>query len=148
VKLKKHGSGGMKRLALLMIACIFLLGGVSCSNKPGQISGVVAWMTKGAGAVVLPGVAVNVWEQDAKDPSKYTKIGSGTTDNNGHYTIMNIPPGTYFLTAYQAPAQYPYNNPEKAWYIGPIIMQSGGTGLIDLNFQNALTSSLPENLKY
>jgi hypothetical protein len=135
----------MKKLALLLIALMIVSTG--CSKSPGRISGVVAWMTQGAGARVVPGITVNVWESDYSYGSGYKKVAYGVTDNNGHYDIINIPPGTYYVTAYQPASTSGTLIAEKSWFIGPVIMPPGGIGRIDMNFENS-GYRLPEGLKY
>ena len=77
-----------KLLFSLMLACIalFVYQGATLAGITGKIAGVI---TDAATGESLPAVNVVI---------EGTTLG-GATDNEGHYFIINIPPGTYSLQA-------------------------------------------------
>jgi len=133
----------MKKLALLLIALMVMLTG--CSKSPARISGVITWMTQGAGGKALAGVAVNVLERNAdSNPVKYNKVAYGVTDSNGHYEIMNIPPGTYSVTAYQWVRNPDLSIVEMSWLFPSVKIEPGGVGTINMNYDNHCPPLPPE----
>jgi outer membrane receptor protein involved in Fe transport len=70
----------------LLLACILFVSASAFGQDVGKIAGVIKEPASGQG---LPGVNVII---------KGTRLG-GTTDINGNYFILNVPSGTYELTA-------------------------------------------------
>ena len=77
-----------KLIFSLMLFCVvlFVYQGVTLAGITGKIAGVVKDVSTGE---PLPGVNIVI---------EGTTMG-GATDNEGHYFILNIPPGTYTLKA-------------------------------------------------
>jgi len=71
-------------------AAMLLIGLALCGEANAQVLGTIAGTAKDASGGVLPGVTVEV-----SSPALIEKTRSTTTDNNGLYRIVNLPPGTY-----------------------------------------------------
>ena len=71
--------------ALLMCFALFTGSAFAQTSTTGSIEGIV---TDSTGAAV-PGVTVRVTSPNLISPQ------SATTDDNGHYKVLNLPPGRY-----------------------------------------------------
>lgn len=119
----------MKKLLIAIILVLATLALAACgSPKPGNISGVIAWETVGAGNVAVVGVTVYVGDDESK-------IASGVSDGSGRYTITDIPPGFYFVAAHQDASGYLIA--EKSWILENIEVKSNKTTQLDLTYDNA-----------
>ena len=76
------------RGAVLLIMCIAL-----CQEASAQVLGTIAGAAKDTSGAVLPGVTVEV-----SSPALIEKVRSATSDTNGLYRIVNLPPGVYVVT--------------------------------------------------
>src|SRR5215212_7714210 len=77
---------GVKRL--LVAAAIVLLPSIALAQ------GTLAGTVKDGSGAVLPGVTV-----EASSPALIEKTRTAVTDGSGQYRIIDLPPGTYTLTA-------------------------------------------------
>src|SRR4051794_20332155 len=76
--------------ACLMFASLLLFAAPAVfAQQTSGISGVV----KDSSGGVLPGVTV-----EASSPALIEKVRTATTDGEGRYNIIEIPPGTYTVT--------------------------------------------------
>ena len=64
-----------------------------CHDASAQVLGTIAGAAKDTSGAVLPGVTVEV-----SSPALIEKVRSATTDSNGLYRIVNLPPGVYTVT--------------------------------------------------
>jgi hypothetical protein len=77
--------------SLVMLALLLLLAPASASAQIGaQLTGTV----RDSSGAVLPGVTV-----EASSPALIEKVRSVVTDGSGQYRIIDLPPGSYTLTA-------------------------------------------------
>src|SRR5437879_1026765 len=78
------------RLVLaLMLLALFATGALAQTTTTGSISGVVSDPTGAA----IPGISVTATSPNLIQPQ------SATTGADGRYTILNLPPGKYTVTA-------------------------------------------------
>jgi hypothetical protein len=127
--------------SLFAVITLTLLSIISCggggSPKPGYITGVARWLDPTpAGSIGLKDVTVNIWDENDN------KIGSGITDEKGKFDIKNIPPGTYTVTAH-APEGVAEAT-EKRWIKKGVKVESDRETNLELVYQNAVGSELPE----
>ncbi len=71
---------------MLVCAALFVYSGVTSAGITGKVAGII---TDAASGEPMPAVNIVI---------EGTTLG-GATDNEGHYFIINIPPGTYTLQA-------------------------------------------------
>ena len=71
-------------------AAVLLIGLALCHEADAQVLGTIAGSAKDPSGAVLPGVTVEV-----SSPALIEKVRTATTDGNGLYRIVNLPPGTY-----------------------------------------------------
>ena len=74
---------------VLFIALGWFMAPAASAQQTAGISGVA----KDSSGGVLPGVTV-----EAASPALLEKVRSAISDNEGRYTIIDIPPGTYTVT--------------------------------------------------
>jgi len=103
------------------------------SSEPGSLSGTVSWETMGAGSIVVTGITVKVWAADGLSP-----IATGITDASGNYSIANILPGEYRVSAHQYPSEVGEQIAHKCWVIDGVVIESGRTTQVFLNPENSL----------
>ncbi len=126
----------MKKFFALIIL-ISLLAALSAGCKvapaPGSLSGTITWQSEG-GTTLLSGVTVNVWG------TGNARVASGVSDNDGRYTINNIPEGTgYLVTCHQAASG---TIVEKNWMFQNIPINSKSTTKVDMSFDNAIKGAV------
>ncbi len=118
---------------LSVIAC----GGGGSGTKPGFVTGVVRWLDPTpAGSIGLKDVTVNVWDDEDN------KVASGITDDKGKFSIGDVPPGTYTVTAH-APANVE-DATEKRWMKSDVKVVSEKEVTLEFVYQNAIGTQLPE----
>ena len=78
---------------LIRAAMTLLVGIALCGTANAQALGTIAGAAKDTSGAVLPGVTVEV-----TSPALIEKVRSATTDSNGLYRIVNLPPGVYTVT--------------------------------------------------
>jgi len=123
-------------LVASMLLSVVACGGGGKTQKPGFVTGVVRWLDPTpAGSIGLKDVTVDVW--DAQDK----KVASGITDDKGKFSIGNITPGTYTVTAY-APAGVE-ESIQKRWMKTGVVVPSDNEVSIELVYQNAIGDKLP-----
>ena len=77
------------RLVELFTLALFSATVAHAQQQPGAIAGLV----KDTSGAVLPGVAV-----EAASPALIEKLRSVSTDGEGRYSIVSLPPGVYTVT--------------------------------------------------
>jgi len=132
----------LTRFLLITLFAGILLSTVACGSggtttqKPGYVTGVVRWLDPTpAGSIGLKDITVDVW--DAQD----NKVASGITDDKGKFSIANIIPGTYTVTAY-APEGVE-DSIQKRWMKTGVIVPSDNEVAMELVYQNAIGDKLP-----
>src|SRR5262245_37622287 len=81
----------MSRTLLVSLAATLLLAGADASAQSGD--GSLRGFVKDEQAAVLPGVTVT-----ATSPALLRPVNA-VTDASGYYRLLNLPPGTYALSA-------------------------------------------------
>jgi len=74
-------------------AVLLIIGIALCQEASAQVLGTIAGAAKDTSGAVLPGVTVEV-----SSPALIEKVRSATSDTNGLYRIVNLPPGVYVVT--------------------------------------------------
>src|SRR6267143_6953653 len=89
--LSRKGNEMMRKVFMFVLAltlAVFATSAIAQTSTTGSIEGTV---TDQNGAAV-PGVTVTVTSPNLITPQ------SATSDDNGHYRVLNLPPGTYKVT--------------------------------------------------
>jgi hypothetical protein len=83
----------MKKGTWIIIVCLGFLATLALNAQVTRQNGVIKGIVSDKQNIVLPGVKVS-----AQSPALMGEIWS-VTDDNGYYRLVNLPPGTYTITA-------------------------------------------------
>ena len=120
------------RTKILMIAFLISVMLIGCAPTPtpaptGSVEGAVMWATNGGENVPVVGIPVTLWEGS-------NIVAQGMSDVSGKYDIVDIPAGTYLISAFQADNE---STSAKCWSI-EITVNPDKTSRVYLSFDNAL----------
>ena len=103
---------------------------VTPTPVPGSISGTASWVLQNQGNRVIVGLVVT-----AKRCASCGIMGTGITDGLGNYRIA-LPPGVYWVTAYQAASPTGQWIAEKCWLLGDVVVNAGQDAQVNLHYGN------------
>jgi hypothetical protein len=121
-----------KILAMVTVVLLLAAFTVGCKVQPapGNLAGSISWQSQAA----VAGVTVNVWG------TGNTKVASGVSDKDGHYSITKVPEGKgYLVTCHQAASG---EIAEKNWMFENVSINSKGTTQIDMTYDNAIKGAV------
>jgi hypothetical protein len=132
---------GVIALLLMMTLGVFTLILLALNNPklqpppaPGSITGVVTWESNGAAKTAVFGISIKVWNYLG-----LAVVGDGITDATGKFRVINLPAGTYMVSAYQPASSIGKQTTVKCWAIKEIVVKAGQTAQVVLSKENALS---------